>query len=292
MSEVMAAFNVNPRYRVKGDAGVEIEVEGSRLPVPELYWRSERDGSLRGEAREYVLKKPLDLPDVRKALEHLDQSYKDNNTVVNESVRAGVHVHVNVQQLSITELFSFITAYIILEDLLIKYCGEYREGNLFCLRTRDAEYLLHILEQVAATKSYIDFDNDVLRYSSMNVCSLSRYGSLEFRAMRGTRDLGLIGDWAEMLVGIRNAASKFDSPKHIVEYLQEHGAESFLETFLGDFKDSLCKGLPTEEIINCGLLRAYHLAMKTDWDSFVLKIIGGLQFPDNVEFPDEPMEDY
>ena len=136
------------------------------------------------------------------------------------------------------------------------------------------------------------FDNDVLRYSSMNVCSLRRYGSLEFRAMRGTRDLSLIGDWAEMLVGIRDAAVKFESAKQVVEFLIEDGAESFLEVFLGQYKDKLCNGLPAEETLNEGLVRAFPLAMETDWDSFLTADIGGLEFPLGTEFPDEPLEDF
>ena len=292
MSKVFNTFNLPRRVAVKGDAGVEIEVEGNNLPFPEEYWNCERDGSLRGEAIEYVLRKPLNMPELRKALEFLDSCYKKNNTQVNESVRAGVHVHVNVQELSMIELFSFITAYIILEDLLIKYCGEYREGNLFCLRAKDAEYLLYIIEQAVQTKDYRMFDNDILRYSSMNVCSLRRYGSLEFRAMRGTRDLSLIGDWAEMLVGIRDAAVKFESAKQVVEFFNEDGAESFLEVFLGRYKDKICNGLPAEETLSEGLVRAFPLAMETDWDSFLTADIGGLEFPLGTEFPDEPLEDF
>lgn len=289
---VMKAFRLSNRALTRGDLGVEIEVEGNNLPQPDKYWNCELDGSLRGESMEYVLSKPLGMAATRSALSHLNASYLANDTVVHESVRAGVHVHVNVQQLSTVELFSFMTAYIVLEDLLIKYCGEYREGNLFCLRIKDAEYLLHTIEEVARTKDYQLFNRDVLRYSSMNVCSLWRYGSLEFRAMRGTRDLDAIGDWAEILLNIRNVAVKFDSPAHIVEMWHNAGVEGFLDAFLGPYKDKLCNGVAYESLVTDGLYRAHQLAMATDWDSFEMKNIGGLEFPVDVEFPDEPMEDF
>ena len=292
MIGVKKAFKI-PKSRItSGDVGVEIEVEGDNLPDVEQYWRAEHDGSLRGESIEYVLRKPLDMPQVRDSLSYLNTMYLDNDTVVHESVRAGVHVHINVQELTMVELYSFITAYIILEDILIKYCGEYREGNLFCLRMRDAEYLLYELEQVASDKDYSKFQSDILRYSSLNVCSLWNYGSLEFRAMRGTRDLDIIGDWAEILLNLRNESLKFETPAQIVEMLQEHGAESFLETFLGTFKDKLCNDVDWEELINEGLYRAYQLAMSTDWESFKMKNIGGLYFSVDTEYPDAPMEDY
>lgn len=181
MIKVMEAFRLPKRASTSGDVGIEIEVEGDNLPRPDEYWRCERDGSLRGESMEYVLEEPLKLPKALDALAHLDACYIRGNTNVHESVRAGVHIHINVQKLTVVELFSFMTAYLILEDLLIKYCGEYREGNLFCLRTRDAEFLLHTLEGVASKKNYEAFSSDMLRYASMNVCSLWRYGSLEFR---------------------------------------------------------------------------------------------------------------
>lgn len=289
---VMKAFRLSHRALTRGDLGIEIEVEGDNLPQPDKYWNCEQDGSLRGESMEYVLSKPLGMAATRTALSHLNDSYLANGTVVHESVRAGVHVHVNVQQLSTVELFSFMTAYIILEDLLIKYCGEYREGNLFCLRIKDAEYLLHTIEEVARTKDYQLFNRDVLRYSSMNVCSLWRYGSLEFRAMRGTRDLDVIGDWAEILLNIRNVVAKFDSPARIIEMWHNVGVESFLDVLLGPYKDKLCNGVDYESLVTDGLYRAHQLAMATDWGSFEMKNIGGLEFPVDVEFPDEPMEDF
>lgn len=292
MIKVKEVFSIPRRKLTKGDVGVEIEVEGSRLPGPEQYWRSEHDGSLRGESVEFVLEKPLSMPDVRKSLSYLDSLYINRGTVVSESVRAGVHVHINVQELSIVELFSFMVVYIILEDLLIKYCGEYREGNLFCLRTKDAEFLLWELEQVANNKEYVRFSSDILRYSSMNVCSLWSYGSLEFRAMRGTRDLNTIGDWADILLNLRKQCVKFESPVQIIELLHQEGTEGFLETFLGVYKDKLCNDVAYGDLINDGLIRAYQLAMATDWDSFNMINIGGLQFPTGVEFPDAPMEDF
>lgn len=292
MQSVFEAFNVGQRYKTDGDIGVEIEVEGHNLPTPEKYWKKEYDGSLRGESAEYVLKKPLSLLETSKAITYLGHCYKQNKTTVHESVRAGVHVHINVQDLTVVQLFSFITAYIVLEDLLVKFCGQYREGNLFCLRVKDAEYLLYSLEKVAANKQYHHLHTDILRYASMNVKSLQQYGSLEFRAMRGTKDLMAIRVWVKILYNLRNQSVKFDSPKHIVDYIEKEGSESFCKLFLGTSLNTVCGKLDVNKYVNDGLLRAYNLACNTDWDSFVTRTIGELEFPINVEFPDEPLEDF
>jgi hypothetical protein len=292
MTTVMKAFRVDPRYRTDGDLGVEVEVEGSRLPDLDKFWRTEMDGSLRGESREYVLAKPMKAEGVAEALQYLDKAYIDAGTVVHESVRAGVHVHVNVQDLTVVELFNFIVAYVVLEDLLTKYCGEYREGNLFCLRVKDADYLLHMLEKVAGNKRYELLHTDILRYAAMNVKSLHTYGSLEFRAMRGTRDLDIINNWANILLGLREASREFQSPAKLVGWIEDNGSEAFLERFLGDFLPELTKHLKEGYDITDGLVRASPLALHTDWDSFKLLDIGGLEFPLGTEFPDAPLEDF
>ena len=288
----MKAFRVPTRYRTSGDLGVEVEVEGARLPHLDKFWRTEMDGSLRGESREYVLAKPMKAEGVAEALQYLDKAYIDAGTVVHESVRAGVHVHVNVQDLTVVELFNFIIAYIVLEDLLTKYCGEYREGNLFCLRVKDADYLLYMLEQVADNKRYELLHTDVLRYAAMNVKSLHTYGSLEFRAMRGTRDLGIINNWANILLGLREASREFENPAELIGWIQENGSEVFLERFLGDFLPELTNHLEEGYDITEGLVRASPLALNTDWNGFKLLDIGGLEFPLGTEFPDVPLEDF
>jgi len=292
MTSVMKAFNVYRGYKANGDLGVEIEVEGLKLPRIRHYWDEEFDGSLRGECKEYVLKKPSSFAGVVKALDHLDNAYKECGTEVYESVRAGVHVHVNVQELSTVQLFTFITAYIVLEDLLVNFCGEYREGNLFCLRVKDADYLQYILEKTAKDRDFSRFSSDILRYSSMNVVSLSKFGSLEFRAMRGTRDLGVIKNWAKVLLQLRNSACKFDNPIELVDWIANNSTESFLELFLGDLKEELCQGKDLDKYVREGFCRAISLAKCVDWGSYVTKTVGGLEFPVSEEFPDEPQEDF
>lgn len=288
----MKAFGISQRYRTKGDLGVEVEVEGDNLPQLNKYWRTEQDGSLRGESREYVLAKPMKAEGVAEALQYLDKAYIDAGTTVYDSVRAGVHVHVNVQDLTVVELFNFIVAYIVLEDLLTKYCGEFREGNLFCLRVKDADYLLYTLEQVAKNKRYVLLHTDILRYAAMNVKSLHTYGSLEFRAMRGTRDLDVINNWANILLGLRESAREFENPAELMGWIDENGTESFLERFLGDFLPELTNHLTEPYDITEGLVRASSLALNTDWNSFKSTDIGGLEFPVGTEFPDAPLEDF
>lgn len=270
MKKVVSWFGIPPQYHTTGDVGIEIEVEGERLPHTEKYWKMEADGSLRNdpESMEYVLSKPSTLDQARIALKYLNVMYNKHDTKVHDTVRAGVHVHINVQDLNIIELYNFMTVYIILEDLLTKYCGEFREGNLFCLRTGDAEYLLHELVKVAQTKRFSRLVTDDLRYASMNVKALGTYGSLEFRAMRGTRDLDTIYKWAEILLGLREVAKTFSDPNDVVNGFSEAEADIFLDRCLGTNADMFREYSGWEKLISQGMRRAQDVAFATKWTKF------------------------
>ncbi|MGL5323573.1 MAG: amidoligase family protein [Aeromonas sp.] len=301
MRTVMQWFGVHPQYETKGDLGIEIEVEGRRLPDAPRYWKREHDGSLRGpENAEYVFSKPLSKTATRTALALLDRAYVDNNSEVHDTVRAGIHVHVNVQDLNIIELYNMMTIYMVLEPLLIKHCGEGREGNLFCLRATDAKYLLYSLKVAARQRAFRHLVSDNLRYASMNVKALGTYGSLEFRAMRGTRDIKRIEAWAMMLLGLREKAQDIDSPNKVVELYSQLGAAEFVKQFAGDLADELMNNFPDyEALTHKGMRCAQQVAYAVNWDAFRPEEpkkpeevdIGGLKFPKGVWF-DEPQFDW
>lgn len=219
---------------VKGVYGVEIEVEGTKLPRNiDMYWRVERDGSLKSaEAFEYVMSKPSDIDGVKTALDLLDKTFTDNSSTVDESIRAGVHVHMNVQDWDIVQLMTFSTAYYILEDILLNWCGPNREGNLFCLRTGDAEYVLFKLYDALISKDLRKLNDDIIRYASLNYCSLFKYGSVEFRGMRSTRDLNTIFDWVKVIDDLRESSMKFSSPVDIMAMMSGEGGEGFFKFML------------------------------------------------------------
>lgn len=296
MSTVLKEFGI--RRAVAGDIGVEIEVEGTNIPITEKYWSNEEDGSLKGESREFVLRKPSTLREVKTALEYLNALYNSNDTKVDDSVRAGVHIHINCQKLTMTQLYNFMVIYLILENILVKWCGNYRQGNLFCLRACDAEYLLEEISAAANDKKkmYVQrFKTDNLRYASMNVKALGDYGSLEFRAMRGTRDLDLIYKWAETLLGLREFACSFDNPQAIIEMFSMTGPSGFAREALG--ANAAMFNCPNhDKLVWDGMRNAQDIAYCTDWQKFEpkMKTVGGIEFPDylKAEEINEPEEDY
>lgn len=224
---------------IEGEVGIEVELEGENLPtnIPKLssqskkHWTVTNDGSLRGDAYEYVLAAPV----VRKEVdEALDQLYRklDSATLL-DSGRAGVHVHINVREMTMTQMFTFALLYLVFEKVLVKFCGESREGNLFCLRISDAEYLSMALTNAIKTSRFDRLSSDDLRYASINFTALRKYGSLEFRAMRSPVSKEVIKQWVDILLSLKDAALRFNDPEELMLGVSSHGGYDFARQNLG-----------------------------------------------------------
>jgi hypothetical protein len=224
-------FSVSP-----GDLGIEIEVEGNK-PFPYGNqipgdWRATTDGSLRGHSIEYVSAFPVKYENLNMHITGLQDVLEQKGVKINHSFRAGVHVHVNVREMTLDEITSFASVYYILEHALVRYCGDSREGNLFCLRLEDAEAPVHFLEMALRDKNLGLLENDHLRYASMNFASISKHGSLEFRAMETTPNLEKIIPWATMLYRIREFSLK--NPRTTYgDNISLLGPESWAEQVVG-----------------------------------------------------------
>lgn len=274
----------------RGDVGIEVEMEGTNLPQIGEHWNVERDGSLRGEAYEYVFNSPKTLSEAQEALSQLDKALTHNKSKVLDSGRAGVHVHVNCGSLSQIHLYNFMTLYFCLEQLLVEWCGESRVGNRFCLRGCDAEWQVEeIAEAARRGDERRRFARDDLRYASMNVKALPQYGSLEFRAMRCTRDMSLIYRWAGMLVGLRDHATSFFDPRDVVSTLSMGGGEAFVVNALGDFAPEVMSLEGWEEKLYDGVRTAQDLAFARDWRDLINppRFIGGVRVDETFadDFP-------
>lgn len=250
----------------RGDYGVEIEVEGDNLPRDVKGWRAEHDGSLRGNSCEYVMADPRVLSGTILSLKTLSYAYKANETKVQQSNRTGVHVHVNIQRLTYKELFTFITTYLVLEDLLVSWCGESRVGNLFCLRTRDADYFYQMLEKAVQTRNIRYLVDDDIRYCSINLAAIGKYGSVEFRSMRGTDNLKDVITWVKLLDKVKtNSVTKFKDPRTVIEAMSVSTPKEFIETIFEELSGEILALPDTDLSLWDGVRRAQDVAFLGDW---------------------------
>lgn len=254
--------------KVSGDVGLEIEVQGLNLPRENSkWWKVTLDGSLRGqgEGLEYVSPKPISEDMIDTALSSLKKNMLRCKTEYFDSIYAGVHVHINCQHLSPKQVFTFLTAYFILEEVLTDYCGPTRVGNHFCLRGKDAEGFVNILEQACSNGNLSDLNTGRYRYGAVNPTSLFKYGSLEFRAMRSTSDFGVISNWAKLLLKLRDNSLLLTSPIHAVEQISMDGELNFLRNMLGEYAELFPQTPATIKKIREGTRLIQTVAFHPDW---------------------------
>lgn len=221
----------------KDGIGLEIECEGENLfMTPLSYWSVHNDGSLRATnghpPAEYVLNKPLTRDDLPKALEYLTGKLKGSKVL--DSPRTSVHVHMNCLELTVKQIITWVCLYLCLEDLIVEYGGANRVGNMFCLRVKDAEQFLFTLRDCIQSDSYSSLGSDNLRYTSCNVSALHKFGSLEFRALRGTVNQEVILQWVNILTELKTSSLKLDNPQQVVSWFEsvKHDPKLFLRQVL------------------------------------------------------------
>lgn len=233
---VGSAFNLKP---VTGAIGIEIEVEGVSLPIEVAGWRRDKDGSLRGpETGEYVLEKPVSYEAAIKKVQELYQAFTVQGTTVMESMRAGVHVHYNMQNLTFQELFTVLAAYYCLEVPITERLGEDRVGNLFCLRMVDADYISILLTNALKNNGknlHAALRGDSIKYAALNLECLTRYGSIEFRAMQTKKTSDELISWLTLIHNlVTNTIKNFRSPEEVLNFFSANGEEQATKAILGD----------------------------------------------------------
>lgn len=261
----------------EGEVGIEIEAEGTDLPGNPLGWVVEHDGSLRGpdknrtndlsHACEYVLPAPVARDKVKEVLHNLEAAYEENDSQVANSYRCSTHVHINVQELHMNQVYNFIVLYAMFEEFLVQYCGEERVGNLFCLRFQDAEAVIPALIYSARYGHFRHLGSDKLRYSALNVASMAKYGSLEFRAMRGTREMEEIETWVKLLLCLKDTAVKYERPQDLVAEMSVLGAEGLARKTFGDLVNNLPLEHDWEEIVWRNMREVQDLAYCSPWEN-------------------------
>lgn len=220
--------------------GIEIEAEGENIKMSEVAdWRSEDDGSLRGEfpnSRHEFVSGILDIKDVSSAIKALIEDQKEAE--FDFSFRTSTHVHVNALDMPLEKLVNYIYLYYLLEKDLFEYCGPSRKNNRFCLRLVDCEYQLSILKSMIENsfRELRFIISDELRYAACNMASLLKYGTLEFRGMRGTMDHDVLMNWVGMLVRLKDMAMSYASPSAIYKEALEN-PNQFLDKIYGQYRD-------------------------------------------------------
>lgn len=261
----------------QGLIGMEVEVEGDNLPqeIPS-YWKVETDNSLRGEAKEYILKRPFDPKSVSKAIDILVKATA--NSELHFSHRTSVHVHINVCSLTRNQLINFLFISYFFDKTLSRFGGREIKGNRFALRISDAEGQLQLFSKLACKKeSWFVPDIQSGKYAAINLAPVGKYGSVEFRSMRGTLDPVVLKNWVSMIVALYNFSLKFSTIKDMMYGFIDNEIE-FTKKVFGTLADNFSQ----EHIVND--LRFNY--------SLLLDIMFGVEYGEEVKQEDNaPVRD-
>jgi hypothetical protein len=234
-------MELGQKHTTPGEIGVELEAEGSLSSPPLGYWSVVPDGSLRNGGMEYVLKKPIDYTQLGKALDEFVNGTTACKFDLN-SPRTSCHVHFNAQTYTFKQIYAIIGAYWMFEDILLQHCGPSRVSNLFCLPASAAQKQVNdVVDSVRKTlttwnqRFLLAFSQDYYKYAALNLSCLMKYGSLEFRGMRGIYTKKEISDWVGMLRHMIQKAAELNSPVQVYQVFKDASPMGLVDYFFGPY---------------------------------------------------------
>lgn len=226
MSEVVSKKYGVPHI-VGAVAGVELEMEGNRFPKEVKGWKAVADGSLR-EGIEFVLETPEGALKLKESLLAMGEAFEANQTKRSYSFRTSTHVHVNVSNLTISQVKSIVALYYLFENQFTGFCAKHRQGNRFCLRLREAEMIVPLVGKFFRDERPPSPDH--AKYMALNLATLSKYGTLEFRTLEGTDDWSKIYTWVRALLRLRKVGKEVGSIADFKDKSVEELADTVFNT--------------------------------------------------------------
>lgn len=221
-----------------GDIGLEFEVETLHEieSFNTFHWGCKPENSLRNGA-EWVLLRPAPItkiPDV--ITEWFYYSKEEGIKPVNNSLRTSIHVHINIGSYTLRQIYTILTAYYLLEDILIHYAGPTRKGNLFCLGISAADNPIKLLvDNLINQRHFLHFDKDTYKYAALNLPAILSFGSLEFRMMRGDySNPNMIIEWVQQLHQMCKCAAAMKDPKDVLFRYKGSSPFQFLNLFFSE----------------------------------------------------------
>lgn len=199
-----------------GRLGVELEWEGIGpewyAKMSELkYWAPHDEASLKEKGIELALRTPLGGKDLEDAIEEVtSQGAKPDLTY-----RTSTHIHVDVRDFTLENFRVFMMWMAMLEPIVMAVYPE-RASNNFCTPMSRTANVLTIpskygivdrgMSDMRRIDSILRSFNRETRYCSLNLHSIQKFGSIEFRMLPGISDKEELMFWCNLLLVIRNDA--------------------------------------------------------------------------------------
>lgn len=229
--------------QIKEDVAVEIEAEfrvhDNMGLVNQKTWMIKDDGSLRGYGKEYITRHPTSFRKLKSDIKELFETEPFTKDYLN-SDRTSTHVHVNVQNWTLEKLIKVLMVYYACEPYLaVRFAGPEREGNHNCLQMYQADEVMKAVELVVDgnwKELMRQFNN--YKYAALNIASVARIGSIEFRQMRGSNNYKIVEEWLDVIQNIIRFAESFRLFEDIWKSASEN-LERFIQQAIGNTRQAI-----------------------------------------------------
>lgn len=261
--------------------GVELEVENAHPDSFEYSdnlsnaWAVERDGSLRGGNTAYeFISRPLPLGTL---LPELGEFFRKTKfSAANYSDRCSIHVHTNVTDFTQDMLASLAMVYSVVEDVLFQYInyhdavtpdGYSRDTNLYCIPWSQCRMNYRLIEKMFQTnqKPFHRWQ----KYTALNLLPITTQGTVEWRHMHGTADMGKITTWLNIIASIMDYAKKTPLDKVIMTVRSLNDTSAYRQFFLDVLKGHLEYDDKYAPVLSEGVVNAKYSLQ--DWDKSKIK---------------------
>jgi hypothetical protein len=113
-----------------------------------------------------------------------------------------------------------------------------------------------------------DLNEQRLKYAALNIYTLRKFGTLEFRALEGLSSPDKLYVWLDFIENLYDRALDYDNPQSIMREFSANWNENFAKSLLGSLWEPLSKNKTLKEIMSSmqeGVWVAQDLAYNLDW---------------------------
>lgn len=222
MTNSLRSRKVNEVFKTKLVNGAKygIEIEAEFVLIPDFIgnkqpnFKTTVDGSLMGAGYEFITETPTGklslFEEVSKLYEQ--KGFQDN---YRNSSRTSTHIHANVSDKDMNQLFTILTGYYLLEPFIIEYAGRPRVSNLFCLGLWEAEHGMNALKHLWSGSRDLVRNFDEYKYSALNIANVGKLGTIEFRMFSGTNNKHQVKGYLDVVDLVMKIDKLYNNPDQV-----------------------------------------------------------------------------
>lgn len=264
--------------------GVEVEVENVLRIDPNIFlgemWQVIDDHSLRNSGREFKTR-PIAIEYIERALIRLLSGL---NPDIDFSPRTSIHVHQDVRGMELRQVLGLLFTYAVCESLLFKFAGLGRKRSIYCVPIVQTE-LLDIFRKQDKIIRYLQTIGEWWpKYTALNLNPISTFGTVEYRHLGGTDNLGKILAWIDLISRLKIWAYKVPY-ETIVARISDLNTNSQYQSFIDDVFGGATTYLDKSDLLNdmeeavmavrnCVITNSFHQGLNFDPDSPYGELLG------------------